>query len=107
VEFITYSNRTREAMYLSQLEADMLDLLATHKVPIACNNQGAIKFIKSGILKAKTKNINIKDLHSYDEDKKGNMDFYYIKSQNNLADIITKALLVLLYQELTRKLRLY
>jgi hypothetical protein len=77
--------------------ADMLNLPAAHKVPIACDNQGTIKFIKSGILKAKTKHINIKHLHSYDKDKKGNIHFYYIESWNNLADIITKPLPVKLY----------
>jgi hypothetical protein len=85
----------------------MLNLPAAHKVPIAYDNQGAIKFIKLGILKAKTKHINVKHLHTYNEDKKGNIDFYYIESQNNLADIMTKPLLVELHQEHTRKLGIY
>jgi hypothetical protein len=106
-EFIAYSDGTREAVWLSRLEADMLDLPATHKVPMACDNQGAIKFIKSGIPKAKTKHIDVKHLHSHDEDKKGNVDFHYIESRNNLADIMTKPLPVPLHQELTRKLGLY
>jgi hypothetical protein len=106
-EFIAYSDRTREAMWLSRLEADMLNLPATHKVPMACDNQGTIKFIKSGIPKAKTKHIDIKHLHTHDEDKKGNVNFYYIKSRNNLADIITEPLLVELHQEPTRKLGIY
>jgi hypothetical protein len=103
-EFIACSDRTREAVWLSRLEPNMLNLPASHKVPMGCNNQGTIKFIKSGILKAKTKHIDIKHLHTHDEDKKGNVDFYYIKSWNNLADIMTKPLLVKLHQALTRKL---
>jgi hypothetical protein len=75
----------------------MLNLPAAHKVPMACDNQGAIKFIKSGILKATTKHIDIKYLHTHDKDKKGNIDFYYIKSRNNLADIMTKPLPVELH----------
>jgi hypothetical protein len=97
-EFITCSDGTREAMWRSQLEDDMLNLPAAHKVPIACNNQGTIKFMKSGILKAKTKYINVKYLHTHNKDKKGNVDFQYIESQNNLANIMTKPLLVLLHQ---------
>jgi hypothetical protein len=85
----------------------MLNLPAAYKVPMACDNQGTIKFIKLGILKAKTKYINIKYLYTHDKDKKGNIDFYYIKSWNNLADIIIKPLLVKLYQELIRKLGIY
>jgi hypothetical protein len=88
-EFIACSDGTREAVWLSRLEADMLNLPAAHKVPMACNNQGAIEFIKLGIPKAKTKHIDIKHLHTHDEDKKGNIDFHYIESQNNLADIMT------------------
>jgi hypothetical protein len=85
----------------------MLNLPAIQKVPMACNNQGAIKFIKSGIPKAKTKHIDVKHLHTHNKDKKGNVDFYYIECQNNLADIMTKPLPVELYQELTRMLGIY
>jgi hypothetical protein len=53
----------------------MVNLLAAHKVPIACDNQAVIKFIKSGIPKAKTKHIDVKYLHTHNEDKKGNIDF--------------------------------
>jgi hypothetical protein len=106
-EFIACSDGTREAMWFSQLEADMLNLPAAHKVPMACDNHGAIKFIKSGILKAKTKHIDVKHLHTHNKDKKCNVDFHYMESQNNLADIMTKPLPVLLHQELTRKLGIY
>jgi hypothetical protein len=106
-EFIAYSDGTREAVWLSRLEANMLNLPAGHKVPMACDNQGAIKFIKSWIPKANTKHIDVKHLHTHDEDKKGNVDFHYIESQNNLADIMTKPLPVPLHQELTRKLAIY
>jgi hypothetical protein len=106
-EFIACSDGTREALWVSQLEADMLNLPAAWKVPMACDNQGAIKFIKSGIPKAKTKHIDMKHLHTHDEDKKGNIDFYYIESWNNLANIMTKSLPVELHQELTRKLGIY
>jgi hypothetical protein len=41
-EFIACSDGTREALWLSRLEADMLNLPAARKVPMACDNQGAI-----------------------------------------------------------------
>jgi hypothetical protein len=107
VEFIACSDGTREALWLSRLEADMLKLPAARKVPMACDNQGVIRFIKSGIPKAKTKHIDVKHLHSHDEDKKGNVDLYYIESWNNLANIMTKPLPVKLHQKLTRKLGIY
>jgi hypothetical protein len=75
----------------------MLNLPAAYKVPMACDNQAAITFIKLGIPKAKTKHIDVKYLHTHNKDKKGNIDFYYIESRNNLADIMTKPLLVELH----------
>jgi hypothetical protein len=65
-EFIAYSDGTREALWLSQLEADILNLPAAWKVPMACDNQGAIKLIKSEIPKAKMKYNDVKDLHTHD-----------------------------------------
>ena len=50
------------------------------------------KLIQSGIAKAKTKHIDIKHLHAYDEQEKGNIQFPCIESENNLADTFTKAL---------------
>jgi hypothetical protein len=67
-EFIACSDGTTEALWLSRLEADMLNLPAAQKVPMACNNQGAIKFLKSGIPTAKMKHIDVKHLHTHDED---------------------------------------
>jgi hypothetical protein len=85
----------------------MLDLPAARKVPMACNNQGVIKFIKSGIPKANMKHIDVKHLYIHNEDKKGNVEFSYIKSRNNHVAIITKPLPVPLHQELTKKLGIY
>jgi hypothetical protein len=85
----------------------MLNLPAAREVPMACDNQGVIKFIKSGIPKAKMKHIDVKHLHTHDKDKKGNVDFYYIESRNSLANIMIKPLLVKLHQELTKKLGIY
>jgi hypothetical protein len=57
--------------------------------PIKCDNQGALKLIKSGVFKAMIKQINVKYHHSHDEDKRGIVDFSYIASKDNIADILT------------------
>ena len=96
-------------------------------VPINCGDQGALELIQSGIAKAKTKhivrgqsrtqairgwpavapnNIDIKRFHAYDEQKRGNIQFSYIESEDNLADIFTKALPRPRHQTSTNKLNL-
>jgi hypothetical protein len=40
------------------------------------------------VVKAKTKHIDIKYHHSHDEDKRGTIDFPYIESKENIADIL-------------------
>jgi len=57
-EFIACSEASREAKWLLQLQKDIhgkdLPLL-----PINCDNQGALTLITTGIIKARTKHIDI------------------------------------------------
>jgi hypothetical protein len=70
-------------------------------IPIKCDNQGALKLIKSGVVRAKTKHIDVRYNHSsYDEQKQGTVDFSYIASRENIADILTKSLATPGHQEL-------
>ena len=61
-------------------------------IPINIDNQGALKVIASGIIKAKTKHIELKFHHSHDEQKKKKVIFEYVKSEDNISDILTKGL---------------
>jgi hypothetical protein len=76
-------------------------------MPINCDNQGALKLIATGVLKAKTKHIVIKFHHAKDEQEKGNVKFDYIASEDNVADLLTKALPVARHQALTESLGLH
>jgi hypothetical protein len=111
-EYIACSNATREALWLKRLINDVLSaekppgpLLST--VPIKCDNQGALNLIDTGVVKAKTKHIDVKFYHSHDEQEKGNVKFTYVPSRENLADLFTKPLPTTHHRELTRMCGLY
>jgi hypothetical protein len=109
-KYIACSDATREALWLRRLHTDIKSLTITKNVsesipiPIKCDNQGALKLIKSGVVKAKTKHIDIKYHHSHDEDKRGTVDLSesYIGSKENIADILTKPLAAPRHHELVK-----
>jgi hypothetical protein len=111
-EYIACSNATREALWLKRLVNDALSaekppgpFLST--VPIKCDNQGALNLINTGVIKAKTKHIDVKFHHTHDEQEKGNVKFDYIPSRENVADLFTKPLPTTHHRELTRMCGLY
>lgn len=72
-----------------------LNLLpSAQPVAIGCDNQGALKLIESGVSKQKTKHIDIKYHHIRDEEARGSIRYYYVKTTENPADLLTKSLLV-------------
>jgi hypothetical protein len=57
------------------------------------NNQGALKLVKSGIVQARTKHIDVKFYHVHDEmvnQKTVNLEYIY--TSKNIADCLTKPL---------------
>jgi hypothetical protein len=105
-EFIACSDATREAIWLRQVDKDirfsMTPTAECHKIPIACNNQGAINLIKTGITKQKTKHVDVKYHHSHNEQNQGRVIFHYVPTGANVADLLTKLLLAPQHQQLTR-----
>ena len=110
-EYIACSDATREALWLGQLEASILkatDIAITPQtIPIGADNQGALKLIESGVFKEKTKHIGVKYHHLRDEDQKGTVQFYYVHTTDNIADLLTKALSGPCHQHLTSLISLH
>ena len=69
-------------------------------VPIGCDNQDAIKLITSGVVRQKSKHIDIKSHHVHDEQMKGAVKFQYVTSESNPANLLTKPLAVLRHERL-------
>ena len=63
-------------------------------VRIRCDNQGTIKLITSGVVRQKSKHIDVKYHHIHDEQMKGAVKFQYVTSESNPADLLTKPLVV-------------
>jgi hypothetical protein len=115
-EYIACSDATREAIWLRRLRAEIdqlgdptvsMPIPITTPTPINCDNQGALKLIATGVLKAKTKHIDIKFHHARDEQEKGHVKFDYVASEDNIADLLTKALPAPRHQTLTSKIGLH
>ena len=91
-ELIACSDGTREAGRLKRLLNDLggvdPDLSSANILP----QPGSSKLIHSVVIRAKAKHIDVKHLHAHDEQEEGNLQFSYIKSENDLADLFTKAL---------------
>lgn len=102
VEYIAFSDAVREAIWVSWLLADIIGAGSSLSragfsslpapVDIGCDNQGALKLIETGVCKQKTKHIDIKYHHVRDEVEKGTIWCYYVRSTDNPADLLTKAL---------------
>ena len=90
-EFITCSEASREAKWLLQLPKDIhgKDLLP---LPIHCDNQGALTHITKGIIKARTKHIDVCYHHSRDLHRRRIVNYSYVNTNKNVADILAKAL---------------
>ena len=95
-EYIACSDAVREALWLQRLLEDMALSTGLHRdsqpVLIGCDNQGALKLIETGVSKQKTKHIDVKYHHIRDEESKGSIRYHYVRSTDNPADLLTKAL---------------
>jgi hypothetical protein len=107
-EFIACSDATREAIWLKRLQNEMESESGEDApIRIGCDNQGALKLIETGVVKAKTKHIDVKYRHVIDEQKvHGSVEFYYITSDQNVADLLTKPLPKERHVRLTRMMAL-
>jgi hypothetical protein len=97
-EYIACLNATREAIWIRRLAQDFasenkgLSSGSESPVKVGCDNQGALKLLDTGVVQAKTKHIDVKFHHTRNEIQKGSVEFYYVPSAENQANILTKPL---------------
>ena len=102
-EYIAASEATREAIWLRRMRNALSDASIDKPVRIGCDNQGALKLINTGVFKAKTKHIEVKYHHVHDEQHtQKTVDFHYVSTDANTADLLTKPLAKQRHTELTR-----
>ena len=95
-EYIASSHATQESLWIRRILEEVANTMSINiskgPVPIGCDNQGAIKLIISGVVKQKSKHIDVKYHHVHDEQTKGSVNFRYVTSAANPADLLTKPL---------------
>jgi hypothetical protein len=90
-EYIGCSDATREAIWLRRLTMEIIG--DQQPLKIYDDNQGALKLVKSGIVQAHTKHIDVKFHHIHDEMvNQKTVNFEYIYTSKNIADCLTKPL---------------
>lgn len=102
-ELMACSEASREAIWLRKLLGEILEMgkfnmeerkAAGHPLKLFCDNQGALSTILKGTanLSGRTKHIDIRHFYARKVQESGFISFSYIKSEENVADIITKSL---------------
>jgi len=97
-KYIAFSHATRESLWLrcmmKEVGGGMAVKIVDGPAPIGCDNQGAIKLITLGVVRQKSKHLDIKYHHVHDEQMKGTVNFQYVTSESNPANLLTKPLTV-------------
>jgi hypothetical protein len=92
VEYIALTAVTREVLYLQALITELYKHIIS-PIPIYCNSQGAIALASNGKFHAHTKHIDLRFHFVRSLVKNGIFDIQYCPTEENIADIFTKALL--------------
>jgi len=107
-KFIACSVASREAKWLLQLQKDIHGSQRdSPPLPINCDNQGALTLITMGIIKARTKHIDVCCHNSRHLHKRRIVNYSYVTTNENVADILTKALTKDKHTKFTKALGLW
>jgi len=96
-EYIACSEASREGRPLLQLQWDIHGFQnqaspPSSPLPIYCDNQGALTHITTGVITARTKHIDVCYHNSRDLHTPKIVDYSYVHTNENAADILTNAL---------------
>jgi hypothetical protein len=105
-EYIACSEGSREAKWLLQLHRDIHGK-DTSPLPINCDNQGGLSHIPTGIMKARTQHIDISYHNSQDFHALKIVDYSYVHTNENVADILTMVLSKDKHEKFTKAMGLW
>ncbi|GJQ91175.1 copia protein [Tanacetum coccineum] len=89
-EYISVGKACQQALWMKQALIDYGVRL--DDIPIMCDNKGAIDLSKNPVQHSRTKHIEICHHFLRDNVQKGNISIEKVSSEDNVADILTKAL---------------
>lgn len=90
-EYVAACEATKTAVWLSYLLQDFTGM-EQQKVPIYCDNQGAVRLAYNAEFHQKTKHIPLRYHYIRDQVAEGKIEVKYVSTEDQLADIFTKAL---------------
>jgi hypothetical protein len=90
-EFVAACNATKHAIWSNSLLKEM-NFAKDNSIPIYSDNQSAIKLIHNPEFHKRSKHIDVQYHFIREKQSDGLVNFSYIDSNNQLADIFTKAL---------------
>jgi len=105
-EYVACSKAARKAQWLIQLQKDVTGSQPQGPTARYSDSTGALKNITNRASKARTKHINIRYKNSCDLQERGILDFTHVRSEDNLADIMTKPLPITAHQKLSLSMNL-
>jgi len=92
-EYIACSEASQEARWLLQLQRDIHGSPSdASPLPIYSDNQGALTHITTGVIKARTNHIDVCYHNSRDLHARKIVDYSYVHTNDNVADILTMPL---------------
>jgi DNA repair protein RadC len=91
-KYIACSEASREGRWLLQLFQDIEHKDENKPLPILCDNKGALAHIINGVIKSRTTHIDVCYHNSRDLHKYAIVNYSWILTQENVADIFMKAL---------------
>jgi hypothetical protein len=104
-EFIAMAEATKEALSIQHILQEVYPVLAS-TIPLLCDNQSAIALAKDNKYHQRTKHIALCYLFIRGSINDNEISLSYIPSTDNIADIMTKALLRPQFEYLRNRLGL-
>jgi hypothetical protein len=97
-EYVAFSEAAREAEWLIQLQQDVTGSQPQGPTTIYSDSPGALKNITNRASKATTKHIDMQYKNTCNLRERGIPDFTNVRSEDSLADIMTKPLPITAHQ---------
>ena len=92
-EFVAMQEAARETVWISLLLRELVQLsYCPHPCKIFCDNIGAISWSKDEVVAESSKHVQMLYFYVKNCVSKGILDYIYISSSENVADILTKVL---------------
>nr|GEU58384.1 copia protein [Tanacetum cinerariifolium] len=124
-KLVSWSSKKQDYTVLSTAKAEYVSLSACcaqvlwmrtqltdygfnfNKIPIYCDSKSAIAISCNPVQHSRTKDIDVRYHFLKEHVEKGTIELYFVKTDYQLADIFTKALLVYRFNYLVRRLGMH